>query len=352
MVMNETKKDIKDLSVPQIEEEFKGLGLPAFRAKQVIQWIFQKGASDWSEMTNLSKELREVLRKNFYITNLEVLTKQVSKLDGTKKYLFELADGNAIETVVMSHDYGTSVCVSTQVGCKMGCGFCASTIGGLVRNLTMAEIFDQVMKVQKDTEARVSSVVIMGSGEPLENYRETLRFIKLVNAEYSLNIGYRHITISTCGLVPKIYDLADENMQITLSISLHAPNNELRNQIMPVNRRYSIEDLLEACRYYIEITNRRITFEYSLIAGVNDSPNEAKELASKLKGMLCHVNLIPINPVVERGYAKPNKTSVSVFAEILRAAGIETTIRREKGGDIDAACGQLRRKVLEKGGEM
>ena len=349
--MNEIKKDIKDLSVPQIEEEFKALGLPAFRAKQVIQWIFQKGASDWSEMTNLSKELREVLRKNFYITNLEVLTKQVSKLDGTKKYLFELADGNAIETVVMQHDYGTSVCVSTQVGCKMGCGFCASTIGGLVRNLTAAEIFDQVMKVQKDTETRVSSIVIMGSGEPLENYRETLRFIKLVNAEYSLNIGYRHITLSTCGLVPKIYDLADENIQITLSISLHAPNNELRSQIMPVNRRYRIEEVLEACRYYIQITNRRITFEYSLIAGINDSAIEAKELAAKLKGMLCHVNLIPINPVEERGYVKPNKTNISVFAEILRASGIETTIRREKGGDIDAACGQLRRKVLEKGGE-
>lgn len=345
--MEVAKVDLKNMALPQIAEEFKKLNLPGFRAKQVAQWIFEKGVGDFAEMTNLSKDTRKVLENKYYLTNLKILTKQVSKLDQTKKFLFGLEDGNAIETVLMHHEYGNSVCVSTQVGCRMGCGFCASTLGGLVRNLTMAEIFDQVLKAGQSAEERVSSIVIMGSGEPLDNFDETIRFIKLVNAEYSLNIGLRHITLSTCGLVSGIYKLAEENLPITLSISLHAPNDELRSKIMPINKRYRIDELIETCKHYIAITNRRITFEYSLIAGLNDSLKHALELADKLTGLLCHVNLIPINPVKERGFTKPDKGVVQAFAGVLQKRGIQTTVRREKGGDIDAACGQLRRKILD-----
>lgn len=342
----DTKINLKELTLPELEQFMALHGEPTYRAKQVAAWIWQKGVLDFSEMTNLGKPLRDKLSQVAVIEHLQIASKQVSKIDGTTKYLFLLPDNQAVETVFMAYSFGHSVCVSTQVGCRMGCSFCASTVGGRVRDLTAGEIYDQVLSAQNDQGARVRSVVIMGSGEPLDNYENVIKFMRLLNAEYALNIGFRHITLSTCGVVPGIKKLAQENLPITLSISLHAPNDEMRNQIMPINKKYPLEILLTTCKEYILLTKRRITFEYSLIKGFNDSMESARELARLLKGIMGHVNLIPVNQVRENQYQRPDKNKIQAFAGFLREAGIETTIRREMGTDIDAACGQLRRKYL------
>lgn len=341
------KVRIKELNFEQLQAFMKELGQPTFRAKQVWQWIWVKGAQSWEEMTNLSKDLRGKLSEGAILENLEITTCQVSAKDGTRKYLFKLPDGHYIESVLMSHGYGNSVCVSTQVGCKMGCGFCASTLGGLVRNLKTWEIYDQVMRIQQDIGERVSSIVLMGSGEPLDNYEASVEFIKLISSEEGLHIGQRHITLSTCGLVPEIYRLAEEQLSITLSISLHAPSDEQRRVMMPINQKYKIDELLKACDTYVEKTGRRITYEYSLVAGVNDDENSAHKLAQLLKGKLAHINLIPVNPVLERGYKKPREDKIKGFQKVLEKYKIEATVRKEMGADIDAACGQLRRRYEE-----
>ncbi len=346
------KLNLKSLTYQELTSYLAGLGEPVFRARQIWQWLWQKGATDFEAMSNLSKALREKLAQTAWIGHLKVLAKQVSTLDRTTKYLFELPDGETVESVLMYHKYGLSVCVSTQVGCQMACRFCASTLGGLVRNLAAWEIYDQVLRIQLEAGERVGSVVIMGSGEPLENYRNVLDFIRLMISPEGLHLGQRHITLSTCGVVPKLYQLAQEDLDITLSISLHATSNEVRNEIMPVNRQYPLETLLQACVDYITTTKRRITFEYALLAGVNDSKAEAQRLARLLKGMLCHVNLIPVNPVAGRGFTKPAGERVREFQQTLATYGIETTVRRELGTDIDAACGQLRRRMAEKGKEV
>ena len=339
--------DIKSLYIEEIEGMLKEMGEPKFRAKQIFSWLHAKKAKTFDEMTNLSKPLREKLGEKFKISNVKMLEKLVSS-DGTTKYLFSLDDGNVIESVLMRYSYGNAVCVSTQVGCRMGCGFCASTLNGLERNLEAGEILSQIYEISRDIDERISSVVLMGSGEPLDNYDNVIRFIRLLNSRDGADIGQRHITLSTCGLAEKIDKLRGENLQITLAISLHAPNDEIRGKTMPVSRKYDMETLLSACRRYSEETKRRITFEYALIRGVNDSAACAKELASKLKGMLCHVNLIPVNDVKEREYVHSSEEQIKSFASILMGRGIETTIRRKLGSDINAACGQLRRSYISK----
>lgn len=345
--MTESRISLKSLTLAELEALLADLKEPRFRARQVADWVFRKGVKTIEEMVNLPKSLKVKLSEVAYLPSLTIKTKQVSAQDGTTKYLFLLEDGQAIETVLMKYSYGHTVCVSTQVGCRMGCSFCASTMGGLVRNLTAGEIFDQVMAIQQDTGERVSRVVIMGSGEPLDNMEATLKFINILMAEYSLNIGGRHITMSSCGLVPEIEALAKEKLPITLAISLHAPNDQLRNQLMPINKKYPLAQLIKACRDYANTTKRRITFEYSLIGGLNDSPKNASELAALIKGVLCHVNLIPINPVTGREFKTPTKEAIGDFQEVLTKVGVEATVRRELGTDIDAACGQLRRRIME-----
>lgn len=339
--------DIKSLYIEEIEGMLKEMGEPKFRAKQIFSWLHAKKAKTFDEMTNLSKPLREKLGEKFKISNVKILEKLVSS-DGTTKYLFSLDDGNVIESVLMRYSYGNAVCVSTQVGCRMGCGFCASTLNGLERNLEAGEILSQIYEISRDIDERISSVVLMGSGEPLDNYDNVIRFIRLLNSRDGADIGQRHITLSTCGLAEKIDKLRGEGLQITLAISLHAPNDEIRGKTMPVSRKYDMETLLSACRRYSEETKRRITFEYALIRGVNDSAACAKELASKLKGMLCHVNLIPVNDVKEREYVHSSEEQIKSFASILMGRGIETTVRRKLGSDINAACGQLRRSYISK----
>lgn len=337
--------DLKDFEFSELESFLKELGEPKFRTGQIFEWL-SKGVESFDEMTNISKATREKLAKVSFVSTLKIREKYVSKLDKTTKYLFELPDGNCIESVVMYYNHGISICISSQVGCRMGCGFCASTIGGLYRSLTAGEILNQVIFAQKDIGERISNIVMMGIGEPLDNFENVKKFLKNVNHEKGLNIGYRHISLSTCGLVPKIYELAKENMPITLSVSLHAPNNDIRNSIMPVNKKYPIEELIKACKDYIKTTTRRISFEYSLISGVNDSKENADELAKLLKGMLCHVNLIPVNKIEEREYKKGNKQEIRAFCERLQSLGINATVRRELGSDIQASCGQLRKKLL------
>lgn len=343
--------NLKDLTLPELEKFFKGLGEPPFRAKQVADWIFSKGAGAFDEMTNLPRELRDRLAGLATPGNIAIISKQVSSRGDTAKYLFRLADGQAVETVLMTHSYGRSVCISTQVGCRMACSLCASALGGLVRNLSPGEMYDQVLAVQKDSGQRVSHVVLMGSGEPLDNYDNTIKFLVNINAGYGLNIGFRHITLSTCGVEPRIRDLAGMGFPITLAVSLHAADNELRNRLVPLNRKYPLEQLVEACRYYSSGTGRRITFEYALLAGVNDSPAQAGKLAGLIRGIPCHVNLIPYNPVKERKYDRSSPAAVRRFRELLEEAGVEATVRRELGTDIDAACGQLRRRVMFPAGE-
>ncbi len=343
---NFERPSIYSLQLGELEDWLIDQSEPKFRAKQIFDWLYVKRVDAFSEMTNLSKELREKLVQSFEITTLEVAVKQESK-DGTIKFLFELQDGYTIETVLMRHEYGNSVCVTTQVGCRIGCTFCASSIGGLKRNLEAGEIVAQVLTVQKaldDTDERVSQVVIMGIGEPFENYDEMMGFLKIINHDKGLNIGARHITVSTSGIVPKIYDFADESLQINFALSLHAADNETRSRLMPINRAYDLDKLMEAIEYYVNKTNRRITFEYGLFGGVNDQVHHAKALAKLIKHLNCHVNLIPVNHVPERDYVKTSKEDIFKFEKELKRNGINATIRRNQGADIDAACGQLRAK--------
>jgi 23S rRNA (adenine2503-C2)-methyltransferase len=348
---NNTTLDIKktsiySLQVQELKEWLTNNGEKPFRAEQIYDWLYKKRISSFEDMNNLSKSLRDKLSENFQITTLKTVIKQSSS-DGTIKFLFELHDGYSIETVLMRHDYGNSVCVTTQVGCRIGCTFCASTLGGLKRHLEAGEIVAQVVTVQQaldETDERVSSVVIMGIGEPFDNYDNMMSFLKIINHDKGLMIGARHITVSTSGIVPKIYQFADEDMQINFAISLHAPNTELRSRLMPINRAYKLDDLMKSVRYYIDKTGRRISFEYGLFGGVNDSVEHAEELASLLKGLKCHVNLIPVNYVPERDYVRTPKDKIFAFEKTLKNRGINVTIRREQGHDIDAACGQLRAK--------
>ncbi len=337
--------DLKDLEYDELTEYLVSIGEKKFRSEQIFSWL-HKGAESYDEMTNLSKATRERLLHETYVSTLKIREKYVSKIDGTVKYLFELPDGNCIESVVMRYHHGLTICISSQVGCRMGCRFCASTIGGLVRSLTAGEILNQVIFAQKDIGERISNIVMMGIGEPLDNFENVIKFLHNVNHEKGLNIGYRHITISTCGVVPMIYRLSEEKLPVTLTISLHAPNNEIRDTIMPVNHRYKIEELLKACKTYADTTGRRISFEYSLIHGVNDSMENAEEL-SKIAGPLhAHINLIPVNKVEERDFKKGSKEEIRAFCDHLTELGINATVRRELGADIQASCGQLRKKVL------
>ncbi len=339
-------KNIKDYDLKELKEELTKIGEKPFRAEQIFKWLYQEKVKEFSEMTNLSLELRKKLEENYTICNYKILRKQESK-DGTIKYLFDVLDGNAIETVLMSYHHGYSICVSSQIGCKMGCKFCASTGINFVRDLTSGEIVEQILAVEQDTGVRISNVVFMGIGEPLNNYNNVINAIKTINNPKGLNIGARHISISTSGLVPRIYKLAEENIQCTLSISLHATNDEKRSSMMPINNAFNIAELMEACKYYIEKTHRRISFEYALAKDNNDNLEDAKELVKLLKGMLCHVNLIPINKIENGQYTKSSNENIMKFRDYLNDHGIVATIRRELGSDIDAACGQLRRKNLK-----
>lgn len=341
------KKDIKSLNNEELAEWVRANSLPAFRAKQIFSWLHKSGVSDFSEMSNVSKELRNKLSEEFYISSCEIENKYVSAIDGTVKYLFRLLDGEFLETVIMKYKYGYTICVSSQVGCKMGCRFCASTLAGFKRNLTAGEIESQLHSAQKDLGIRISHIVLMGIGEPLDNFDNVLRFIENVNSEDGLNISVRNITLSTCGIVPRIKDLMKHDLQLTLTISLHAPNDEIRSKIMPVNDRWKINEVIAACREYAEFTSRRVSFEYTLIKDVNDTPEFAEELSKLLKGMLCHVNLIPVNNVEERKNIRSSDKSVNKFLHILQKNGINATIRRTLGSDINASCGQLRRKKTE-----
>ena len=335
--------NLKNLTQQEIAGILKELGQPAFRAKQVYTWL-HKGVRSYDEMTNLPKALRDQLSANYPINPPKVVRKQESKKDGTIKYLWQLSDGNCVETVLMRYNYGNTVCISTEVGCAMGCAFCASTIGGLVRRLEPFEMLDEVLFTQIDSGLPVSRIVLMGIGEPLDNFDNVMRFLELVNSEAGMNISMRHISLSTCGLIPKIDALAEKKLQISLAISLHGPNNEIRSKIMPVNRAYPMEDLLEACRRYFAATGRRIHFEYAMIDGVNDREADAKEILQRMRGLPAHFNLIPLNHVEESPLKPSSKAAVAKFQKILEDGGITATVRRTLGGDIDASCGQLRRK--------
>lgn len=338
--------NILDLSLEDLKIWMKENSESEYRAKQVFDWIY-KNVWEFEGMVNIPNTLKAKLKDSFYIGIPEILHAFKSNYDETEKLLLRYKDGNIIECVIMRYKHGNSVCVSTQVGCRMGCRFCASTIEGVVRNLTSGEILAQVLLCAKEIGERISNVVLMGSGEPLDNYDNVIKFIYLANASYGLNIGQRHITLSTCGIVPKIRELADNNMQITLAISLHAHSDDLRKTMMPVAYKYSIGELISACSYYIQKTNRRITFEYALVKDVNDKKEDAEKLGKLLRGMLCHINLIPVNEVKENIYKKPSADSVKMFYNVLMQFGIETTIRKEMGSDINAACGQLRRSYLQ-----
>jgi 23S rRNA (adenine2503-C2)-methyltransferase len=339
--------DIKSLSLKELEEELKNLGEKAFRAKQIYQWLHQKLVTDFDQMTNLSKDLREKLKANFTLTALEAVDIKVSQIDGTRKYLFRLADGNVIESVWMQYHHGNSVCISSQVGCRMGCRFCASTLDGLERNLAASEMLDQIYRIQAQTGERVSNIVIMGSGEPMDNYDNVVKFLHMISDENGLNISQRNITVSTCGIVPGIEKLTKENLQVTLALSLHAPNDEVRKSLMPVANRYKLKDIMAACKAYFDETGRRLTFEYSLVQGVNDNLDEARQLAALVKGMHGHVNLIPVNPIKEREYVQSGQKAIQEFKNYLERQGIAVTVRREMGRDINGACGQLRRSFLQ-----
>lgn len=341
------KIDIKSLNYDELADYIVSIGEKKFRAAQLYSWMHEKLACSYDEMTNISDKLKKVLKENTLYTCLEPVRVQESQIDGTKKYLFRLYDGNLIESVFMRYHHGNSVCISSQVGCKMGCRFCASTLNGCVRNLEPSEMLDQIYRIQSLTGERVSNVVIMGSGEPMDNYDNVVKFLGLINSDKGLNISQRNITVSTCGLVPRIKQLAELKLQITLAISLHAPNDELRKTMMPIAYTYSIEQIMDACRYYLLQTARRISFEYSLVKGVNDSPECAKQLIKLVHGMNCHINLIPVNPIKERDYEQSEKNSIHNFKEILEKAGVNVTIRREMGCDIDGACGQLRQNHIE-----
>lgn len=343
------KKDIKSLTLEQLTEELTGIGEKKFRARQIYAWIHVKLADSFDEMTDLSKALREKLNADYTLNSMDAVEIQTSRLDGTQKYLFRLHDGNVIESVLMKYHHGNSVCISSQVGCLMGCRFCASTIGGKVRNLETSEMLGQIYKIQKLSGERVHNVVVMGTGEPLDNYDNLVRFIKMLTDENGLNISQRNLTVSTCGIVPKIRELAEENFQITLALSLHATSQEKRRSLMPIANKYELTEVLSACKYYCEHTGRRITFEYSLVGGVNDTPEDADVLSALVSGFQCHVNLIPVNPVREREFVQPDRRECQAFRNKLEKNGINVTIRREMGRDIDGACGQLRKSYLDKG---
>ena len=338
--------NLKSMTLPELSAYLKELGQPAFRAKQVYTWL-HKGVRSYEEMTNIPQALRQILAEKAPICPPEVVRKQESQKDGTIKYLWKLSDGNCVETVLMRYHYGNTVCISTEVGCRMGCAFCASTLGGLVRKLEPFEMLDQVLFTQVDSGLPISHIVLMGIGEPLDNFDHVLRFLELVNSEEGMNISMRHISLSTCGLVPKIDELAKKKLQLTLSVSLHAPNDEIRNRIMPVNKAYPTEELLAACRRYYAETSRRISFEYAMIDGVNDTEAAAKELLRRMKGLPAHFNLIPLNHVEESPLKPSTKANVARFQKILEDGGIPATVRRTLGGDIDASCGQLRRKYTK-----
>ncbi len=339
--------DIKSLNIKELEEYVISIGQPKFRAKQLYEWMHKKLAASYDEMTNLPVALRQSLSETTVYTCLKQIDMQCSKLDGTRKYLFALEDGNMVESVFMKYEHGNSVCISSQVGCKMGCRFCASTLDGWLRNLTPAEMLDQIYRIEADTNERVSNVVVMGTGEPLDNYDNLLKFIELLTDEYGLNISQRNLTVSTCGLVPRIKDLADKKLSITLALSLHASTQEKRLELMPIAKTYEINEVIDAMRYYFDTTGRRITFEYSLVAGVNDTDEDARLLADLVKGINCHINLIPVNPIKERDYKSPTKEAAFAFQKRVEKYGINVTIRREMGRDIDGACGQLRKRHLD-----
>ena len=343
------KKDIKSLTLAELKTEMEEMGQKPFRAKQLYEWMHRKLARGFDEMTNLPLAMREQCGVSYTYTALPIVAVQESAVDGTKKYLFALADGNVVESVWMRYKHGNCVCISSQVGCRMGCRFCASTIDGLVRNLTPAEMLDQIYAITRETGERVSNVVVMGSGEPLDNYENLLRFLTLLTDENGLHISQRSVTVSTCGLVPKMRELAQEKLQITLALSLHAATDEKRREMMPIADRYSLAELMEVCGDYFAQTGRRITFEYSLVRDVNDTREDAETLAALIRGMNCHVNLIPVNPVRERVYVQSDRRAVEAFAETLQRKGVNATVRRELGRDIDGACGQLRRRFLEDG---
>ncbi len=335
--------DIRSMTLEELKEAMTALGEKPFRAKQIYEWLHVRLVDDFDEMTNLSRALREKLRENYALWPLQALRVQTSKIDGTKKFLFALSDRQVVESVWMQYHHGDSVCISSQVGCRMGCKFCASGIGGLVRNLTVGEMLAQVYAIQKLTGERVSNVVVMGTGEPFDNYDTLIQFLRMLTDTNGLNISQRNITVSTCGIVPKIRAFAEEDLQVTLALSLHASDNEKRKELMPIAYTYSLGEVMDACRYYFQKTGRRMTYEYSLVGGVNDTREDAKALAGLLRGQNCHVNLIPVNPVKEKGYVQPDRTAVLDFKDKLEKYGINATIRREMGRDIDGACGQLRR---------
>lgn len=338
-----SKQDLRALTLDQINQVILKMGEKSFRAKQIFNWLHKNNVTSFEQMNNVPKNLRIALEEKFKLYNIKQVEKLKSKTDGTIKYLFEVEGGDVIECVFMKYKFGNTACISSQVGCRMGCKFCASTLEGLERSLTAGEMVSQIYEIQKDTGEKINNIVLMGSGEPFDNFENFKNFINIINSKDGLEIGQRHITVSTCGLVDKIYEFADLKTQVNLAISLHAPNDEIRKQTMPVANRYTISEIIQACKYFYEQTKRRVTYEYALISGVNDSLENAKELASKLKGTICHVNLIPVNNVKERNYIKSSKTQIERFSEVLNKNQIETTVRRELGSDINAACGQLRR---------
>lgn len=340
---NGQKTDIKSLLPDELAEEFAEMNLPSYRSGQVFKWL-SAGITSFDSMTDLPKQLRADLAEKYCITVPEVLRKQVSAIDGTIKYLWRLTDGNSVESVVMEYEHGNTVCISSQVGCRMGCAFCASTLGGLVRNLAPSEMLDQVMFSELDSGKKITNIVLMGIGEPLDNFENVMKFLKLVNDPAGMNIGMRHISLSTCGIVENIDKLAEYNLQLTLSVSLHAPDDETRSALMPVNRKYPVEQLFDACRRYFKKTSRRISFEYAMVGGVNDSTSQASLLADKLSGTGSHVNLIPLNSVRERSLSSSTPERIKSFAKVLEKRGVNVTVRRRLGSDIDASCGQLRRK--------
>ena len=341
------KTDIKSLNYNELVQYVESINEKKFRAAQLYSWMHEKLAESYDEMTYISDKLKDTLKEDTLYTSLKIVKMQESRIDGTRKYLFELYDGNLIESVFMKYHHGNSVCISSQVGCKMGCRFCASTLNGCVRYLSPSEMLDQIFRKSRDTNERVSNVVIMGSGEPMDNYDNVIKFIELLNSERGLNISQRNITVSTCGIVPKIKELADLKLQITLAISLHAPNDELRKTMMPIANKYSIAEIMDACRYYLDKTGRRISFEFSLVKGVNDTKECANELIELVKGLNCHINMIPVNPIKERDYEQSEKNSIKNFRDMLERKGINATVRREMGRDIDGACGQLRQNHID-----
>ena len=339
--------DIKSLYEEEIKEKMISFGEKPFKGKQIYEWLHKKTVGSYDDMTNISKSLREKLEKNESLTHLEVVEVQTSKIDGTQKYLFRLRDGNVIESVWMKYKHGNSVCISSQVGCRMGCRFCASTIGGLTRNLLPSEMLDQIYRIQELTGERVSNIVVMGTGEPMDNYDHLIRFLHMISDEKGQNISQRNITVSTCGIVPRMYQLAQEGLSITLALSLHAPNDEKRKELMPIAYKYSLAEVIPACKNYFDKTGRRITFEYSLVGGKNDSEEDARQLAGLINGINCHVNLIPVNPIKERDFVQSEKKVIENFKNKLEKYRINVTIRREMGRDIDGACGQLRKKYVD-----